>query len=96
MSVHDGPEDALASKMPPMTQNDNELQIVDPLEAVRRLEGLFFRGGRFSPAESVAHLGQECLPGRATTISIRNVGDWWMIGGMSTGLHRAPRRCLSA
>jgi hypothetical protein len=82
-----------------MTQNDNELQIVDPVDAVRRLEGLFFRGGRFSPAESAAHLFQECLLRRATTISIRNVGDWWMIGAdvdsLAQGAAAAFERVIS-
>src|SRR6266566_8367628 len=63
-----------------MPRRDDELQVVDPIEGVRRLESQIHWGNGFSAGEAVAHLVQECLLGRATTVSVRRMGDWWMIG----------------
>jgi hypothetical protein len=47
----------------------------------------------------MANLVQECLLGRAATISIRNVGNWWMIGAdvdwLAQGAAEAFERVIS-
>jgi hypothetical protein len=63
-----------------MTQSDDELKIVDPKDVMRRLEGTIFWAHRFSPAEAVAHLVQECLLGGAAAVAVRHEADWWLVG----------------
>ena len=63
-----------------MTESDDRLHVVDPMEVMRRLERTTHWGGRFSAGEAVAHIVQECLLGRAATVSVRHVSDWWVVG----------------